>query len=121
MSVLIICALALALFQFWLLPAGVGNKDVGYLLGSRDNPPSKTQLQERTTRAAANLQESLAAFLALCLLSMIQQVDVTQLASIWLILRVVYVPCYLFGLNPFRSIVWIGSLVCLVMMAIKLV
>lgn len=121
LSLMIIAALALTLFQLWLLPATLGAKNAAYLLSSRDNPPPQTQIQERTKRAGANLQESLPAFLALCLLASIQQVDLTQAALAWLILRAVYIPCYLLGIAYLRSIVWIGSLVCLVYMAVQLV
>ncbi len=118
---MIIAALALVLFQLWLLPATLGAKNTAYLLSSRDNPPPQTQLQERTTRAGANLQESLPAFLALSLLAVFQQVDLTVAASAWLVLRMIYIPCYLFGIMYARSIVWMGSLGCLVYMATQLV
>ena len=85
MSVLIIAALLLALLQLWLLPASLGLKDVQYFMSCRDNPPHQTQLQLRTARAGINLQESLPAYLALCLLALIQQVDLTQAAAVWLV------------------------------------
>ena len=65
MASIIVAALALALFQLWLLPASFALSDLGYLLSSRDNPPPQSQLQARTARAGTNLQESLPAFLAL--------------------------------------------------------
>jgi uncharacterized MAPEG superfamily protein len=121
MSLMIMGALALTLFQLWLLPAGLAMKNMDYLLSSRDNPPPQSQLQQRTTRAGLNLQESLPAFLALCLLAMVQQVDLTQAASAWLVLRVIYIPCYMFGILYVRSLVWLASLACLIYMAVKLV
>lgn len=121
MSVLIIAALLLALLQLWLLPASLGLKDVQYLISCRDNPPHQTQLQLRTARAGINLQESLPAYLALCLLALIQQVDLTQAAAAWLVLRVIYIPCYMFGILYVRSAVWVGSLVCLIYMGFKLI
>jgi uncharacterized MAPEG superfamily protein len=121
MSIMIIAALALALFQLWLLPASLNLEHAKYLFSSRDNPPSQTVLQQRTTRAGANLQESLPAFLALCLLAMVQQVDLSQAALAWLVLRVVYIPCYLFNIIYVRSLVWVAALGCLIYMAVKLV
>lgn len=121
MSLMIVAALVLTLFQLWLIPASFALKDLGYLLSSRDNPPPQSQIQERTKRAGANLQESLPAFLALCLLALHQQVDLTQAAAAWLALRVLYIPCYLFGITYVRSLVWIGSLGCLIYMAYSLV
>lgn len=91
------------------------------MISSRDNPPPQTVLQQRVTRAGANLQESLSAFLALCLLAIIQQVDLSQAALAWLVLRVTYIPCYLFGIVYLRSLVWGASLASLVYMAVKLV
>jgi uncharacterized MAPEG superfamily protein len=121
MSTIIIATLALALFQFWLLPASTKAKDIMWLLGTRDDAKDPTVIQARIIRAADNLKESLPAFLALALLSMIQQVELTQVAMIWLGLRVAYVPCYVIGINPVRSIVWLASLACLIYMAWRLV
>jgi uncharacterized MAPEG superfamily protein len=121
MSLMIIAALLLTLFQLWLLPASLGIKEVQYMISSRDNPPHQSQLQLRTARAGINLQESLPAFLALCLLALIQQVDLTQAAAVWLVLRVIYVPCYLLGILYVRSAVWMGSLGCLIYMGVKLI
>ena len=121
MTIMIIGALVLTLVQLWLIPASFNLKNVEYLLSSRDNPPPQSELQQRVARAGANLQESLPAFLALCLLAMIQQVDLSQAALAWLVLRVIYIPCYLFGVRYVRSLVWGGSLACLVYMAVDLV
>jgi uncharacterized MAPEG superfamily protein len=52
---------------------------------------------------------------------MINGVDLLMLAQVWLGLRVVYLVCYVGGINPARSVVWIASLVVLVLMAIELV
>ncbi len=121
MSSIIIAALALALFQYWLLPASTKLKHAAYLIGTRDEPLEETVMQARIRRAADNLKESLMPFLVLCLLSIHQQVDVTQVAQAWLALRVAFVPCYLFGINPIRTLVWLGSLGCLIYMAYLLV
>jgi uncharacterized MAPEG superfamily protein len=121
MSVIIIAALLLVLFQLWLLPATLGINNPKFMMSSRDNPPPQTQLQQRTTRAGINVQESIPAFLALCLLAIVQQVDMTQAATAWLVLRVIYIPCYLFGVIYVRSAVWIGSLGCLIYMGSQLI
>jgi uncharacterized MAPEG superfamily protein len=57
----------------------------------------------------------------MCLLAMINGVDLLMLAQVWLGLRAVYLVCYVGGINPARSVVWIASLVVLVLMAIELV
>lgn len=121
MSIMIVGGLLLALIQLWLLPASLSLGNLDFLLSSRDNPPPQSQLQQRITRAGSNFMESLPAFLALCLLAMIQQVELTQVAFAWLVLRVMYIPCYLLGIIYVRSIVWAASLGCLVYMAFMLV
>ena len=121
MSVMIIAALLLMLLQLWLLPATLGLKELQYFISSRDNPPPQSQLQLRTARAGINLQESIPAFLALCLLAIIQDVDMTQAATAWLVLRAIYIPCYMFGILYVRSLVWMGSLGCLIYMGFQLV
>lgn len=121
MSTIIIATLALALFQFWLLPSSTKAKDLAWLMGTRDEVKEPTLIQARMVRAADNLKESLPAFLALSLLSMIQQIDLTQVAMIWLGLRVAYVPCYVMAINPIRTVVWLASLACLIYMAWMLV
>ena len=121
MTTMIVAALVLALFQLWLLPMSLNLKNMDYLLSSRDNPIELSQLQGRTARAGANLQESLPAFLALCLLAVIQQVDLSQAALAWLVLRVVYIPCYMFNIIYVRSLIWGGALLCLAYMAYRLV
>lgn len=121
MTIVIIGGLLLALVQLWLIPASFNLKRVEYLISSRDNPPPQSTLQERVARAGNNLQESLPAYLALCLLAMIQQVDLSQAALAWLVLRVIYIPCYMFGILYVRSLVWGASLASLVYMAVKLV
>ncbi|GJL73762.1 MAG: hypothetical protein NMNS01_29610 [Nitrosomonas sp.] len=121
MTTLIIGALALALFQLWLLPATLNIKNMAYMLSSRDNPIEPSMLQGRVSRAGVNLQESLPAFLALALLVSIQQVDLAQAATIWLGLRVLYIPCYLLNIIYVRTLVWLGSLGCLIYMVSKLI
>lgn len=121
MTIMIIGALLLMLAQLWLIPASLNMKNVEYMLSSRDNAPPQSALQERVARAGNNLQESIPAFLALCLLAMIQQVDLSQAALAWLVLRVIYIPCYLFGIMYVRSLVWGASLACLIYMAVQLV
>lgn len=121
MTTMIIGALALTLIQLWLLPASLNLSNLAYLISSRDaDMPAQSILQGRIARAGINLQESLPAFLALCLLSMIQNIDLTQVALIWIGLRVLYLLCYMFNVVHVRTLVWLGSLACLVYMAIQL-
>jgi uncharacterized MAPEG superfamily protein len=77
MTTLIIYALALALFQVWILPASFNVKKLAYLLSNRDGDVDISVIHGRVTRAAANYQESLPAFLALGLLSLYMEVNLT--------------------------------------------
>ena len=120
MTTLIFASLALALFQLWLLPATLNLKNFNYLISSRDVPIDQTILQGRVARAGANFQESWPAFLVIAVLGIIQQVDLSELATIWLGLRVLYILCYMFNIVWVRTIVWLGSLACLICMACKL-
>ncbi|MDB4077204.1 MAPEG family protein [Porticoccaceae bacterium] len=121
MSTLIVATLALVLVQIWLIPMVLNRKNFSYLLTSREEEIDTTPLIRRVDRAKINLQESLPAFLALCLLSMQMGVDNLQLATIWLGLRVVYVPLYMSGGSHMRSLVWMGSIFCMISMAVNLV
>ncbi len=121
MEIMIIGGLLLALAQLWLIPASFNLKNVDYMVSSRDNPPQQSVVQERVARAGNNLQESLPAYLALCLLAIIQQLDLSQAALAWLVLRVIYIPCYMFDVLYLRSLVWGASLACLIYMAVQLV
>ena len=75
---------------------------------------------ERAKRAAANLQESLPAFLALGVLSIVLEVDNSTLMTYWLLLRIAFAISYIAGTIYIRTILWLGSLACLVMMALAL-
>lgn len=116
----ILWALALLLLHVWAVPMVLKMKHMDWMLSARDEPLEVSVTTGRAQRAATNYLESLPAFLALVLLAMIREVDVSQLACYWLIARLVYLPCYLLGLPYVRSGVWIASLVCLVFMAVSL-
>ncbi len=91
------------------------------MISSRDTPVEQSVLQDRLSRSSINLQESLPAFLVLSVLAIIQQVDLTQVATIWVGLRILYIPCYMFNIVYVRTIVWLGSLGCLIYMASELI
>ena len=75
----------------------------------------------RVRRAATNLQESLPAFLALAILSIVVEVDNSSLALYWLGLRIAYLLSYIAGITYVRTLFWLGSIICLIMMAVALV
>lgn len=120
MTTVILLALLLALVQIWLLPMLLNLKNANFLLSNRDNPPEVTPVLARIQRASVNLQESLPAFLAMAVVAEIQGLDLTLVASVWLALRGAYVATYGLGIVGLRSLIWIGSLVCLVYMGLAL-
>ena len=120
MTMVILLALLLALVQIWLLPMLLNLKNANFLLSNRDNPPEVTPVLARIQRASVNLQESLPAFLAMAVVAEIQVLDLTLVASVWLALRGAYVATYGLGIVGLRSLIWIGSLVCLVYMGLAL-
>lgn len=123
MTSYIVYALLLALVQIWVVPAAFNMKNFPWLGSNRDEPmPNELSVMGgRASRASINLQESLPAFLALALLSMQLSVDVTGLAFWWLILRVGHLVAYIFGVALVRTLLWLGSLVTLIMMALALI
>ena len=125
MTTYIIAALLLALLQTWLIPGSFNMKNFPWLGTNRDEPmPHElTLMAGRAMRANTNLQETLPIFLALALLSMQQQpsVDITGLACWWLAFRVGHVVTYIAGFARLRTLLWLGSIVCLVMMALALI
>ena len=122
MTLLIVCALGLAILQIWLIPMFLNMKNVQYLISNRDeNPPEASVTLGRVRRAATNLQESLPAFLALALLSMVVKVDNSGLALYWLGFRIAYLLAYMIGITYVRTVLWLGSIICLIMMALALV
>ena len=123
MTTYIIAALLLALLQTWLIPASFNMKNFPWLGSNRDEPmPHElTIMAGGAMRANTNLQETLPIFLALALLSMQLSVDLTGLACWWLAFRVGHVVTYIAGFARLRTVLWLGSIVCLVMMALALI
>ena len=75
----------------------------------------------RMHSATRNLQESLPIFFACAVLSIVMNVDSFSYALTWLILRIIYFLCYAYKLNSYRTIAWLGSIICLILMAINLI
>tara|TARA_Y100000992_G_scaffold263354_1_gene199603 strand:- start:1106 stop:1477 length:372 start_codon:yes stop_codon:yes gene_type:complete len=123
MATYIVLALLLAIVQIWVVPAAFNMKNFPWLRSNRDEPmPNELSVMGgRASRASTNLQETLPAFLALALLSMQLSVDVTGLAFWWLILRVGHLIAYIAGVALVRTLLWLGSIVTLIMMALALI
>ena len=59
------------------------------------------------------------AFIGLILLSIINDVDNSLLAMIWLLARIIYVPVYIVGINYLRTGIWAIALICLIIMSVN--
>ena len=127
MVTIIIMALTLALLQIWIIPMTgalvINIKSMSYLLSNRDKekPIDAASVSARILRASSNLQESLPAFLALAVLSIITEVDNTMYAMTWVFLRLLYLLVYAAGILYIRTVVWLGSIICLILMALALI
>ena len=93
-----------------------------YLAGPRDAPMENMAASvARAKRASNNLLETLPVFLTLAVLSIIMEVQTAELAAIWLGLRVAYVFSYLMHIDYIRTLIWFGSVFCLIMMGLALI
>ena len=111
---IILLTLLLALIQIVLLPLLLRANNFAYLLSNRDGPYEPTAVLARVQRAAGNLQESLPAFLVMAVIALVQSIDLTLVASVWLALRAAYFASYALGFIGIRTLIWMGALVCLV-------
>tara|TARA_B100000575_G_scaffold67373_1_gene52068 strand:+ start:19 stop:381 length:363 start_codon:yes stop_codon:yes gene_type:complete len=120
MITLILLALLLTLLQL-LTPALLNSKNLKFLISNREGSIEEAPIVGRTRRAGNNLLESLPAFLALAILSIVLEVENYNLAMIWIGSRVIYYFSYMFGVLYLRTIIWFVSVICLILMGIALV
>ena len=105
-----------------MLAVATGSATANYLAGPRDVPMENMAASvARAKRAGNNLLETLPVFLTLAVLSIIMEVQTAELAAIWLGLRVAYVFAYLMGIYYIRTLIWFGSVFCLIMMGFALI
>lgn len=98
-----------------------GNLEVGTktALGPRDKPIQLTGIAGRLQRAMNNHFEGLILFsIAVFVITLSDQSSKTTAtcAYVYLIARVFYVPAYVFGLSPWRSVIWFAGLGATVVM-----
>ena len=105
-----------------MLAVATGSATANYLAGPRDVPMENMAASvARAKRAGNNLLETLPVFLTLAVLSIIMEVQTAELAAIWLGLRVAYVFAYIMHINYIRTLIWFGSVFCLIMMGLALI
>ena len=95
------------------------NVKLSYLFSSRDSEANTSIYIDRANRSLNNLFETLPIFIGLILLSIINDVDNSLLAMIWLLARIIYVPVYIIGINYLRTGIWAIALICLIIMSVN--
>ncbi|MDA0345102.1 MAG: MAPEG family protein, partial [Proteobacteria bacterium] len=80
MESFIIYALVLALVQIWLIPTTLNLHNLQWQFSDRSEDIERSDMLKRALRASDNLKETLPAFLALVLLAMVLEKDVSNLA-----------------------------------------
>ena len=95
------------------------NVKLSYLFSSRDNAANTSKYIDRANRSLNNIFETLPIFIGLILLSIINDVDNSLLAMIWLFARIIYVPVYIVGINYVRTGIWAIALICLIIMSVN--
>jgi uncharacterized MAPEG superfamily protein len=119
---ILILAFLLVIIQLtipMLIDLLTGNTNLTYLLSSRDSSSKPSIYAQRANRASRNLLETLPIFIGIGILSLIREVDNSYVALLWLILRAIYIPIYILGINYIRTGIWAASLICLILMGLK--
>ncbi len=117
--------LVLAIVQVFL-PAGFRNRETGiaFNAGPRDEPgPPVGKITGRLQRAQKNLYESLPLFAAAVLIAHVTNREgALTLWGAWtyLVMRIIYVPLYAFGVPTVRSVAWMLSLLGLVLILVAI-
>ena len=91
--------------------AVLSQKQVGrkYALSARDEPRVLTGMAGRAQRAMANSFEALTLFaIAVMVVTYADKVGpmTGAAAALFLVARILYLPAYLFGWVPWRSVIW---------------
>ena len=124
LTTIVLLVLALVMAQIFLQEISRFGFDLRGIVGNRDDLPALSVIAARLERAKNNMLESLPIFLALALLALMSDndlTDVTNAALVFLIARVVYVPAYVSGIPWLRSLVWLVGTASLGMMALTLI
>ena len=94
---------------------------IDYLFSTRDKEITYSSYFDRSNRAFKNLLETLPIFIILFFLSVFNQVDNFNLALLWILVRLIYIPVYILGLKYFRTFIWMISFLILILMGIKFI
>lgn len=121
-----LAALALAILLqavHWVWLAVEANRELGteVTLGPRDTVPDYSARLGRLHRAFHNHYEALILFTAAVMVTTLSDgTSAVTAACAWTYLaaRLLYVPAYLAGLNPWRSVAWLVGFLATVLMTL---
>jgi uncharacterized MAPEG superfamily protein len=124
-SALLSLELSIALWLAHIVVQGVfASSAVGasYLASNRDAQPRGADdvPYARATRALRNYIENFVPFVAADLGLMVTHHAPEWGATIWILARIAYLPLYVAGVSPARSIAWVISVIGLVIMLVSL-
>ncbi len=98
-----------------------GALGMDYLSTPRDEPKEpRGNMYPRATRALRNYIENFVPFVAADLGLIVTNHTGGWGATIWILMRILYLPLYMTGASPGRSIAWALSLLGLIMMIWRL-
>ncbi len=120
---ILLCVLIIVHIFCTILTGLLSVKDISidYLFSSRDKEVTSSFYFDRAKRSFYNLFETLPIFIILLFLSIIKPVENTELAFLWVFIRFVYIPVYIFNLKYLRTIIWIKSFIILILMGVKFI
>lgn len=117
-------SVVLLLVQIVLQASVLGDLTPAYLLSPRDEErKTNSVLAERLKRALHNVLETYPAYIAL-VVGLVATGKTGGIAAtgalLWIVCRVIYVVLYATGVPVARTLIWLGSIVGLVLMLIRL-
>ena len=116
--------LALALAQVFLAAAAKRKQDgLQWAAGSRDQPREYAGVAARMVRAQTNLFETLPLFVGAVLIGHLAGLRgglETSGAAVYFWARLIYIPLYAYGLNPWRTLAWGASVLGLLLVLVPL-
>ena len=124
MSEILCLELSIALWFAHIVVQGIfATRSLGarYLASARDEQHELGGVSyARATRALRNYIENLVPFAAVDLGLLVTHHAPEWGATIWIVARILYLPAYVTGLSPGRSVLWVVSVVGLLIMLVSL-
>ena len=112
-SIFLLVILLYLPYIIWFFIGGINLKT--FILGRHQfpTPPKKVIIAKQILQ---NYKESFIVFSPISVLSIIMGIPIQIPSIIWIFLRIIYIPLYLFEFNILRTVTWHLSLLCIVWM-----